>query len=124
MKESYFKYLYVCAPTDWFEGFQSIASWLYESDSEREATEKLCLFAEACHLASKSSYWEGDINFGPFISGLPDPKSDGHPLIFITFKQSNNGTTFLVSPIKIEYLEKTVQYGYYSKEEGWIESEK
>ena len=102
---SYFKYLYSCTPTDWFEAFQTTATWLYSSESESEASERLCLFAEACYLAAKYGGWEGDITGKPYISALPDD-NDGQPLIFIIFKQSNNGRTFLASPIEFEHLKE------------------
>ncbi len=58
--------------------------------------------------------WEGDIREGPFIAGLPTDKGGEDGKVMIAWKQDNNGDTFIVSPIRLKWLE-TGDYG------KWIE---
>lgn len=60
--------------------------------------------ARAFFLAGKVG-WEGDVREGPFIAGLPtdEPGEDGK--VMIAWKQDNNGDTFVVSPLRLNWLE-------------------
>lgn len=115
---NYFKFLYECPPLDDFEALKPFSAYLKairppeEEKEERDEETKLLLndradfrmreaiqlLIEASYIAAKNSYWEGDINDGPFIVELPEQK------ILIIFKQLNNGTTFLLSPVELPYL--------------------
>jgi len=61
-------------------------------------------FARACVLASKAG-WEGDFSEDPKIFWLPDPESGDWAYGF-AWKQANNGTCFVASPIELSYLKE------------------
>jgi len=112
MRNEYFEFLYECPPLDWFEALKSFEEYLegiklqhegIKSDNvvEGEINEAITLLMEACYIAAKNSSWEGDIRTGPFVVGLP---GDCDAKILIIFKQDNDGTTFLLSPVELPYL--------------------
>jgi hypothetical protein len=47
--------------------------------------------------------WEGDFRVGPYIFWLPT--ETGFTYAF-AFKQDNNGTTFIVSPVQLQWVEE------------------
>jgi len=47
--------------------------------------------------------WEGDMVLGPVVFTLPDPDSNNFAIGF-AWKQSNNGTTFILSPHELPWL--------------------
>ena len=52
---------------------------------------------------ARSNGWEGDFRGEPRVIWLPDPEAADFVPAFV-FKQDNNGTTFVVSPIQITHL--------------------
>jgi hypothetical protein len=62
------------------------------------------LWDRAQHQARKAFDWDGEIREGPFISVLPHPESGGSEII-IAWKQDNSGTTFIVSPFRLPWVE-------------------
>jgi hypothetical protein len=102
-------YVYAIAPIDIWRG------WIKESDYLR-SIEKLSeygygpedyqrLKVAALELARRAG-WEGDFREGPYVSGLPASDLDSWGEILIGWKQDNNGTTFIVSPYKLPWLDK------------------
>ena len=59
---------------------------------------------DAFHIADKIG-WEGDISQGPFITGVA-ASDGGDSQIIMAWKQSNDGATFIISPNKLQYLER------------------
>lgn len=78
----------------------------------------------ACIVAQRSisdgiagSRWEGDIRDSEiYLFSLPDP-SDNRELFGLVWKQSNNGDTFICSPVELPWIE---EYKIY--QESWITS--
>jgi len=48
-------------------------------------------------------YWEGDFRNGPVVMCLP---KDEHFEFAFVWKQDNNGTTFVASPIELPWLDE------------------
>jgi hypothetical protein len=63
-------------------------------------------FRHAQRLAKETGYWEGDYRpgFEPRVIWLPDPDLCRFAYGFV-WKQSNNGTTFVISPQPLEWLD-------------------
>lgn len=61
-------------------------------------------FGRACRLASKAG-WEGDFARVPTIFWTPNP-SEGDWSYGFAWKQHNNGTCFVVSPLEIPHLKE------------------
>jgi len=93
-------YIYELPPTDFFEGFTSEQD-LIEDNSLSDIKENI---ERAKFLFARYTTWEGDGSC--YISSIPS--IDSFPLMFITIKQSNNGTTFLMSPIELNHLSKNL----------------
>lgn len=57
--------------------------------------------------------WEGDVRGEPYVIGLPEDGaiSGGGGRFIIGWKQDNNGTTFVVSPVRLPWLEEE-NHGY------------
>jgi hypothetical protein len=60
-------------------------------------------FADAVRAATRLSEWEGDFSRGPCVMPIPDPDNNGFQAAFV-WKQDNNGTTFVVSPVALPWL--------------------
>ena len=58
-------------------------------------------FERAKHLA-RDHGWEGDFREGPFVMPVLIEIEVGYAFVF---KQDNNGTTFVLSPVPLPYLE-------------------
>jgi hypothetical protein len=70
----------------------------------RDVGEFLSAIQEAKAAARKAG-WEGDYGqSAPRVFWLPDPEWFGFKYGF-AWKQSNNGTTFIVSPFRLPWLE-------------------
>ena len=102
-------FIYQTAPVDFFAGMLPIA---YAAEKMREELGneevfKLIRLAMDCSRAvslAKGSYWEGDIRgFDLFVFALPDPDATP-PHIGLTWKQENNGTTYICSPVALPWI--------------------
>lgn len=110
-------YIYTLCPTDFWAGFCPVkqfvkdsvkeASW-WDGESATEAKAKARFEAEAWVkkmrriLFEAQTYWEGDI-VTERVAALPS--GDPDPVLIYVVKQSNNGTTFVVSPVPILHLD-------------------
>lgn len=56
---------------------------------------------DAAKDSARRSGWEGDFRQGPYVFWVPT--EDGMQFGFV-FKQDNNGTTFVVSPVELPHL--------------------
>ena len=111
-------YVYEMPPTDWFFPFKTLDQVLLNAEAEAEsfsanflAIKKTILekVEHAKRLFEKHTLWEGDGDV--YISGLPCDSGDSFPLILVIIKQSNNGTTFLYSPVELPYLKEYLKLG-------------
>ena len=102
-------FIYEMGPVDYWENAVSeeqylanLREWGSQSDRELRDWEKLKNRAFAAARMS-GCHWEGD--YGTlYIVGLPSPSYDPNLSILLYWKQGNNGTTFLWSPYRLEYL--------------------
>jgi hypothetical protein len=58
---------------------------------------------EAAKSLAKDLFWEGDFREGPFVFAIPGDLEMRYGFLW---KQDNNGTTFVLSPEPLPYLEK------------------
>ena len=58
---------------------------------------------QAARNLAATKGWEGDIRQGPVVFWIPD--ETGFRYAF-AFKQDNNGTTFIVTPVKMPWLNR------------------
>ncbi|MBF0449003.1 MAG: hypothetical protein HQL67_12440 [Magnetococcales bacterium] len=61
------------------------------------------LLYRAMHIAARNHGWEGDIRDGPYIAGVPEGEYCSS--VMVAWKQDNNGTTFIGSPVRLPWLE-------------------
>ena len=87
---------YKFAPSVYFPDL-SCGHWLTKKEFD-------AVYSEAQILA-KMEGWDGEVRDGPYISGIPAFPGDGCPQFLIGWKQDNNGTTFVASPIPLKWLE-------------------
>ena len=61
----------------------------------------------SARAAARKLQWKGDIRpgGGPYITILPAAEPGGLPLFVIAWKQQDNGTTFVASPVRLSWLE-------------------
>jgi hypothetical protein len=100
-------YLYEMYPIDVWRGWILIQDALADPDKfdlRRSDLEERV--AEVKKLLSEHTKWEGDGNI--YLSSIPyEPETR---LVF-AIKQSNNGTTYIASPLPYVHLEKFLVYG-------------
>lgn len=99
------KYVYVTNPID---VWPDLSLWKVVDELEKDnlikPSEILFDFAKACVLASEVG-WEGDFATYPRLMWLPNP-SQGDWVYAFAWKQRNNGTCFVVSPIELVHLKE------------------
>lgn len=99
------RYVYVTNPID---VWPDLSLWklidALDKDDFVKPSEILFDFAKACVLASKAG-WEGDFSTYPRVLWLPEPSS-GQWAFGFAWKQHNNGTCFVVSPLELVHLKE------------------
>lgn len=70
----------------------------------------LATWQKAQEVASAHMGWEGDITEGPYVFMLPMNDGGGTMTAGFIWKQSNNGTTFVVSPFEMPWLRDAPLY--------------
>ena len=114
--------VYSVGPIDYFDGMQNVKSFRntlrVKKDLSLTEVEEAELYGElwvedfdeilqrAFDLVKRieAAYWEGDVIQGPFVFSLPFPDEVSCKLGFM-WKQQNNGTTFIVSPERLNHIE-------------------
>jgi len=100
-------YVYIMAPRDNFYDYtMPIGVWLWHlSSGHSQSGEWEVRHAESAYRAYQSCSYEKPEDQRSFSDGrvLYDPVSDDH---YFLFKESNNGTTYLVRHGKMEYMTK------------------
>lgn len=74
-------------------------------DSAGGWTGYVALRKRAFDLARAKLNWEGDFREGPFIAGLPPHFGESQSEVVIAWKQDNNGSCFIASPIEMPWLD-------------------
>jgi hypothetical protein len=92
-------YVYSVGPIDNWFGWSKLRS--FKSGLHYDANEFHWFWA-AAQKAARECGWEGDIREGPYIAAIP---GDSQQRIIISWKQANNGTTFVISPVMLRWLE-------------------
>jgi hypothetical protein len=105
-------YKYVCPPIDWFYGCMSLSQFLSKTsfiDNNFGVIEGLNELSKTIKLLTSEMksmpMWEGDIIGDIYVFALPNPNSSTMDVGFI-WKQESNGTTFVLSPIKLDWLQE------------------
>lgn len=106
-------YVYHLSPIDFWHPWKTESAYLEDikqdgynaSHWEKAYT---AFKAKAMELG-KAAGWEGDIRQGPFIGGLPMDVDDSR--YCLAWKQDNNGTTFIASPVKLPWLGEPAAWG-------------
>jgi hypothetical protein len=112
-------FVYHVGPIDDWEGWTPVqqlvpedgtkwTEWIYRDDAVRR-------WAQAMQLARQIG-WEGDVRGGffgpdgPWVCPLPcgDCQND----YLIAWKQDNNGSTFIASPVALPWLRASPDYGW------------
>jgi len=103
---------YEIFPIDWFPGTMSLFEYLNQ-ESLKEDGESLSLqernlffsrvLSNLASEMSKMETWEGDVNGSISVFSVP---CEGNMEVGFVWKQSNNGTTFVISPIKLPHLDE------------------
>lgn len=109
-------HVYALPPLDFgWEDLIPIDRYLERLQAEEEAVsnqgwqrkgptqvEQFNQFLENGKAAARRVGWEGDFRDDPHVGFLPRYDS---LLPYVVWKQDNNGTTFVVSPVPLPYLE-------------------
>jgi len=103
-------YVYSLSPTDWWHGFLTPAEYLKQCDCGDEYTglveDARQWLAEMRQVVQAADFWEGDYG-REHVSAVPNDECDGTSVRLYIVKQSNNGTTFLVSPVPLYHLRES-----------------
>lgn len=114
-------YGYQVDPIDFWEGWITEAAYIEtlmqrhtgrgafrdiaELDKMRDDLWKYDQFRKDAFHVAELVNWDGDISSGPYLCVLPAADNLTLKLV-MGIKESNNGTTYIVSPVRLEYLEK------------------
>ena len=108
---------YVLSPIDRFLGCISLAQYLdqirYEQEhygqmmTKEQCEKEISAVVErlACEMGKLyRSGWEGDVRDGTGIYVFAVPGEESDTEVGFVFKQDNNGTTFVISPVELPHL--------------------
>jgi hypothetical protein len=95
-------HIYTLSPIDDWDGWNE----LHETSPDRDKPDALWELLSALQQKARTIRypWEGDCSQGPFW--LPLPADTGNYLFLFAWKQSNNGTTFVASPVELPWLDQ------------------
>lgn len=93
-------FIYERDPIDDWDGYHK----LHVGDIFHNVKWRKLIYQSLTVLNNKSA-WEGDIREGPYVAMLPGNEYDFANWV-VLLKQDNNGTTFVVSNYKLEYLDE------------------
>lgn len=101
-------FVYELPPIDWWIGW-TLAKTI-KADRDALETGANGEIVKALRTALKEilerTSWEGDFGEGPRVIGLPHENEPEFSLLVVGFKQQNNGTTFIWSPVQLPWLAK------------------
>ncbi len=90
-------YQYEMDPIDYFEGCVPLADYL-KNTANPDIND---IISELVVNMGKFKGWEGIIQDGIWVFAIPD---DVETKVGFVWKQDNNGTTFVISPIPLPHL--------------------
>lgn len=97
-------HVYVCAPIDL--GWDRLPSVeLAEGAGDHEVLASLQEELARAKALAHTAGWEGDFRELPRVIWLPFPETAQFEPAFV-WKQDNNGVVFVVSPVRLSWLEK------------------
>jgi len=100
-------FVYTQPPIDWWIGWMTEDEFKVQlrnhEDGDREIRDYEAFRSKGYSLA-RAIDWDGDMREGPFVAGLPTGEN-GDEAVMVAWKQDNNGTTFVVSPIRLPWME-------------------
>lgn len=97
--------VYAIGPQDFgWEASVVADDWLRAPGPRTDVEARAKLWADADAAVRRHPYWDGKLREGqwPRVSALPS--GDSEPVIFLTWKLDNNGTTLVVSPVPLPWL--------------------
>lgn len=97
------RYVYALPPIDCWDIWNTLADAAREDREFRRNTIEW-FFCEARQIAPHLG-WEGDVSQGPFWINLPVDEWNDQWLFAVAWKQSDNGLTFIASPVKMPWFE-------------------
>lgn len=86
----------------------------WRAEAERDLDNARAFISNGKRIARRIG-WEGDVRSGPFVAALAPSCSGADDDIMIAWKQDNNGTTFIVSPHAIPWLESGIGQAFEKK---------
>ncbi len=93
---------------DWFDGMQTVGEYLNGSPGPSEEFEDRCFrLIEMAMMAAhgaKETFWEGDIRSKDNVRVFGVPDGDGGTFLGLVWKQDNNGSSFVASPVGLPWL--------------------
>jgi len=99
---------YVLPPIDWFDGCINLDDFIKNYQTRSITDDDFQKYNEIYEILTKllegmkfSKYWEGDLNEPIKVFTIP---CEGETEIGFIWKQCNNGTTFVLSPIPLPHL--------------------
>ena len=101
-------YVYAIDPIDHWVGWFTESDFIKSLDNSefnwfKSVLEDYQAFKQQALDQEHDVGWEGDMGEGPYVAGIPS--SGGELRVMMAWKQESNGTTFIASPVKLEYLE-------------------
>jgi hypothetical protein len=104
-------FVYAVSPQDFgWEASLVADKWLRAPGPREEVEARAKLWADAEAAVRRHPYWEDRLRESeepwPRVSGLPHGDDSAPPVVFFTWKIDNNGTTFVVSPVRLPWLEE------------------
>jgi hypothetical protein len=100
---------YRTPPVDWWDGWVKAATVLKAHGTADFNVpwinpQEFSIRWLAAQRAAGQLLWEGDIRQGPFVCPLPASGDGGPDDYIISWKQDNNGTTFVASPEDLPWV--------------------
>jgi hypothetical protein len=90
-------------PVDWWCGCLTFDQYVATLQPKEIAEAKALLEKAKAH--ADQCGWEGDMVEGPFVFGVPPRHGYNTFDVGFAWKQDNNGTTYVVSPVPMPWLE-------------------
>lgn len=102
-------FVYALSPIDFWPGWMKEADYLasvknYDDLVGDSFVDDYTILRREALDEAKRVGWEGDIREGPFVSGLPSDL--GEIRVMMAWKQDNNGTTWIASPVELAHLKE------------------
>lgn len=100
-------FIYETPPQDIFSGMKKFSDEVRHGKEASLITDLLKGYMYCAYylLKAKGCSWEGDIRDDDiYFFSIPDP-DNARELFGYVWKQDNNGTTFICSPIQIKWLD-------------------